>query len=214
MAIAYSSADFRHGPIATIDAGLPAILIMPSGAALDDMLELAQDLQTPRGRAADHQRRRRALGAGDARCCRWPAALPEWLSPLAAIVPGQLLALHLALAKGFDPDQPRGLHKVTRTVIDAWVTLLSCASFRHQCLGNPAGTGGSYAKPGMLPSDAAPQWHECPAHVPSHCWPRARAGSHQRPGARARRPSRRPRLPRQIVACTVSAASRMTRSAS
>jgi len=31
-------------------------------------------------------------------------------------VPGQLLALHLTLAKGFEPDQPRGLHKVTRTL--------------------------------------------------------------------------------------------------
>ena len=45
QAVAYSSADFRHGPIATIYQGLPAILIMPSGAALDDMLDLALDLQ-------------------------------------------------------------------------------------------------------------------------------------------------------------------------
>jgi glucosamine--fructose-6-phosphate aminotransferase (isomerizing) len=40
----------------------------------------------------------------------------EWLSPIPAIVPGQLLALHLTLAKGFDPDHPRGLKKVTRTL--------------------------------------------------------------------------------------------------
>jgi glucosamine--fructose-6-phosphate aminotransferase (isomerizing) len=43
------------------------------------------------------------------------AAVPEWLSPISAILPGQLLALHLALAKGLDPDVPRGLQKVTRT---------------------------------------------------------------------------------------------------
>jgi len=41
--------------------------------------------------------------------------LPEALSPLAAVIPGQLLALHLSLARGLDPDRPRGLSKVTRT---------------------------------------------------------------------------------------------------
>jgi len=56
MATSYSSADFRHGPIVTVEPGLPAIL------------------------------------------------------------PGQLLALHLALSKGLNPDVPRGLQKVTRTL--------------------------------------------------------------------------------------------------
>src|SRR4029450_2021094 len=45
MANAYSSADFRHGPIATVSEGLPVILLMPSGAAFADMLDLAQDLR-------------------------------------------------------------------------------------------------------------------------------------------------------------------------
>jgi glucosamine--fructose-6-phosphate aminotransferase (isomerizing) len=44
-----------------------------------------------------------------------PDGLPEWLSPLAAILPGQLLAYHLARARGFDPDQPRVIRKVTLT---------------------------------------------------------------------------------------------------
>ncbi len=44
-----------------------------------------------------------------------PAGLPEWLSPMAAILPGQLLAYHLAKKRGFDPDQPRTLRKVTLT---------------------------------------------------------------------------------------------------
>ena len=42
--------------------------------------------------------------------------MPEWLSPIAAIVPGQMLAFHLSRARGFDPDRPRGLQKVTRHV--------------------------------------------------------------------------------------------------
>lgn len=115
MATAYSSADFRHGPIATIDDGLPTILIMPSGAALDDMLELAEELQ---------QRRAELLIISDApqalKFARtsFPltASLPEWLSPITAIIPGQLLGLHLTLVRGLDPDVPRGLQKVTRTL--------------------------------------------------------------------------------------------------
>jgi glucosamine--fructose-6-phosphate aminotransferase (isomerizing) len=46
---------------------------------------------------------------------RLPVAVPEWLSPITAVLPGQLLAYHLALARGLDPEQPRGLHKVTET---------------------------------------------------------------------------------------------------
>ena len=42
-------------------------------------------------------------------------SVPEWLSPITSVVPGQLFALYLTLAKGYDPDHPRGLRKVTKT---------------------------------------------------------------------------------------------------
>jgi glutamine---fructose-6-phosphate transaminase (isomerizing) len=44
-----------------------------------------------------------------------PATVPEWLSPITSIIPGQLFAMHLAHARDYDVDAPRGLHKVTRT---------------------------------------------------------------------------------------------------
>ena len=44
-----------------------------------------------------------------------PGDIPEWISPLLAVLPGQLLAMYLARAKGLDPDHPRGLNKVTQT---------------------------------------------------------------------------------------------------
>ncbi len=114
MASAYSSADFRHGPIATVDEGLPVILLMPEGRAFDDMLALAHELRELRAELVV------VSGAEQVRALAQtflplPTGVPEWLSPLPAIVPGQLLALHLALAKGFQPDTPRGLNKVTRT---------------------------------------------------------------------------------------------------
>lgn len=114
-ALAYSAADFRHGPIAAVDPGDTAIVIAPAGLASADVADLAADLR---------QRGAHLLVVADAApllalaeaALPLPAGVPEWLSPIPAIVPGQLLALHLALAKGLDPDAPRGLHKVTRTV--------------------------------------------------------------------------------------------------
>ena len=41
--------------------------------------------------------------------------VPEWISPLVAVVPGQFWALELAIARGLSPDKPRGLSKVTET---------------------------------------------------------------------------------------------------
>jgi glucosamine--fructose-6-phosphate aminotransferase (isomerizing) len=47
---------------------------------------------------------------------RLPSAVPEWLSPLVCVVPGQLFAVALARARGLDPDRPRGLTKITETL--------------------------------------------------------------------------------------------------
>jgi glucosamine--fructose-6-phosphate aminotransferase (isomerizing) len=44
-----------------------------------------------------------------------PSGVPEWLSPIVGVVPGQLFASAFARARGLDPDLPRGLTKVTRT---------------------------------------------------------------------------------------------------
>jgi glucosamine--fructose-6-phosphate aminotransferase (isomerizing) len=45
-----------------------------------------------------------------------PTSMPEWLSPISAIVPGQIFAMYLAYVRDFDPDHPRGLRKVTETL--------------------------------------------------------------------------------------------------
>ncbi len=115
MTTAYSSADFRHGPIATIESGLPVFLIMPRGGTFDDMLELGRDLAQRGAELLVISEDEQALALA-----RTPlpvvATVPEWLSPLVTILPGQVFALHLALAKGVNPDVPRGLQKVTRTL--------------------------------------------------------------------------------------------------
>jgi glucosamine--fructose-6-phosphate aminotransferase (isomerizing) len=115
VATAYSSADFRHGPIATIDPGFPALLVMPTGAAYDDMLDLAAELRRREAELLVISDDPAALALATTPLAL-PPEVPEWLSPLVAVAPGQLLALHLALTKGLNPDEPRGLRKVTRTL--------------------------------------------------------------------------------------------------
>jgi glucosamine--fructose-6-phosphate aminotransferase (isomerizing) len=114
MATAYSSADFRHGPIATVGAGSPVLLIAPSGHTFADMMDLAAVL---RARDADLLMISDTPAALGLARSPFPlaAGTPEWLSPIIATLPGQHLALRLAQAKGIDPDAPRGLTKVTRT---------------------------------------------------------------------------------------------------
>lgn len=110
----YSSADFLHGPLAMIEPGFPVIVVAPSG---DMQAEMQAFLSTL------NQRRAETIVIGDVAgilsMARIPLPLPrpvpEWLSPVTTIVPGQLFSLHLAHARDYDVDNPRGLHKVTET---------------------------------------------------------------------------------------------------
>jgi glucosamine--fructose-6-phosphate aminotransferase (isomerizing) len=111
---AYSSADFKHGPIAVIEQGFPAILVAPSGQVYPDMIGLARELKDRGAELIAISDRPDALEMA-VTPLPLPVTLPEWLSPVVCVIPGQLLAHDLTLAKGLDPDHPRGLRKVTLT---------------------------------------------------------------------------------------------------
>ncbi len=115
IATAYSSADFRHGPIAIVEAGTPAILIMPQGAVLPDMVELASSLKKRQAELIIISEDEQLLGMATTPL-RLAVEVPEWLSPITAILPGQVLALNLARIKRLSLDMPRGLDKVTLTL--------------------------------------------------------------------------------------------------
>ena len=110
----YSSADFMHGPLALIEYGFPAIVIAPSGAMLPEMQTFIRLLHDREAEAVVISDDRTTLDLGRMRIPLL-RGVPEWLSPLTAIIPGQLLAMHLAHARDYDPDHPRGLRKVTQT---------------------------------------------------------------------------------------------------
>lgn len=110
----YSYADLRHGPISVVTQGVVAVLVAAAdGPLADALVDLAGDLR---------QRGARVLGIGGnaafagASDVHLPGpSLPETVAPLATIVPAQLTVERLARDLGLDPDNPRGLAKVTRT---------------------------------------------------------------------------------------------------
>ena len=111
----YSSADFRHGPIAIVEGGFPVLAVAPTGSTLDHVASLIADLET-RDAELLIVSDREALLEKARLPLRLPVTVEEWLSPILCVLPGQLLALHLALAKDVDPDNPRTLQKVTSTL--------------------------------------------------------------------------------------------------
>jgi glucosamine--fructose-6-phosphate aminotransferase (isomerizing) len=108
LAEGLSTADLLHGPVAAVGPGAPVLLLDGGGATSRDIAEVADLLA---GRAADV-----VLVAPDPSAeVTLLATVPEPLHAVTATVRGQQLAHALALARGMDPDQPRGLSKVTAT---------------------------------------------------------------------------------------------------
>jgi glutamine---fructose-6-phosphate transaminase (isomerizing) len=111
---AYSAADLMHGPVAAVGEGWPVIAIAPHGPAFETMAEALDGIKARRARMIVVSDDERALGRADVALPLW-TRVPEWLSPLVAVVPGQLAALRLAQLRGIDLDAPLGLSKVTLT---------------------------------------------------------------------------------------------------
>lgn len=114
VAESYSAADFRHGPIAMLEDEFPVVAVAPQGMAEEDMSQMIKEIRQTNAELAIISNAENILSQCDLPI-RLPTHLAEWLSPVIAIIPGQLLALHLCLEKGYDPDRPRGLKKVTLT---------------------------------------------------------------------------------------------------
>jgi glucosamine--fructose-6-phosphate aminotransferase (isomerizing) len=111
----YSAADFAHGPVALLAPGSAVFASISAGPARDALVDAVWALVRDVGAAAmilSDDAGARSIG-------QWalpvPGGLAEWLAPIAAIVPAQLHAMHLAIARGLDPERPRGLRKVTET---------------------------------------------------------------------------------------------------
>jgi len=111
---AYSPADLMHGPIAAIQRRWPVIVVAPSGPAQPSVEEIVQPLRERGARVIALSDSDSLLRDAHTRL-RLVPGVPEWLSPLTAVVPGQLTAMRLAELRGLDVDNPAGLRKITLT---------------------------------------------------------------------------------------------------
>ena len=111
----FSSADFLHGPLAVVERHFPIFTFAPPGVTLPGVKELLGRLKELRADTLVFTSDREAASLCT-RACMLPADISEMLAVIPYIVPAQLFAALLADAKGLDPDAPRSLAKVTRTL--------------------------------------------------------------------------------------------------
>ncbi len=109
----YSVADLLHGPVAMIGAGFPVVLVAPRGKTHADVPKIMETVKDRSARLISITDDEEILAQSEV-AIKLPT-MPEWVSPIAGVVAGQLLAGGLADVNGLDPDSPRGLNKVTLT---------------------------------------------------------------------------------------------------
>ena len=107
----YAPADLLHGPIALVGPDYPLVAVAPSGPARTAMDELLGAVRQRGGVPLILSDEPEDLGEHSLRLVR----VPEWLSPLVAVIPVQRLAAGVAERRGVDVDHPFGLSKVTLT---------------------------------------------------------------------------------------------------
>ncbi len=107
----YPAAEMKHGPIALIDEEMPVVVIAPKRGHYDKILSNIQEVKARKGRVIS------IVTEGDKdvkNISDYYFEIPdteECLVPLLSVIPLQLLAYHIAIAKGRDVDQPRNLAK-------------------------------------------------------------------------------------------------------
>lgn len=117
LADRFSAADFLHGPIAMVERSFPVFLFTPAGPTwpgMRDMLTTLAELKAETLIFTD--RGHREAAAMNPRAVIVPATLKELYTPIPYIIPAQMFTAFLAEQKGLDPDRPRTLSKVTRTM--------------------------------------------------------------------------------------------------
>lgn len=107
----YPAAEMKHGPIALIDDEMPVVVIAPKRGHYDKILSNIQEIKARKGKIISIV----TEGDTDVRnISDWCFEIPdteECFVPILSVVPLQLLAYHVAIAKGRDVDQPRNLAK-------------------------------------------------------------------------------------------------------
>jgi glucosamine--fructose-6-phosphate aminotransferase (isomerizing) len=105
------AAEMKHGPIALIDEGLPAVFVAPKDSQYEKVISNIEEVRARGGKIIA------VATEGDTQITRYAddvfyvPAVPDALQPLVTAVPLQLVAYHAAVARGHDVDKPRNLAK-------------------------------------------------------------------------------------------------------
>ncbi|MGV1682758.1 glutamine--fructose-6-phosphate transaminase (isomerizing) [Sphingopyxis sp. NJF-3] len=108
----YASGEMKHGPIALIDEAVPVVVLAPSGPLFEKTVSNMQEVRARGGKVVLISDAEGLAEAGEG--CLATIEMPKvhpLIAPLVYAVPVQLLAYHVAVAKGTDVDQPRNLAK-------------------------------------------------------------------------------------------------------
>ena len=111
----YPAAEMKHGPIALVDENTPSVFLISSGGVFDKVMSNLEEIKARGGPviavASEGDVETGKQVAERADDVIWVPDVPEYLQPLVAVVPLQLLAYHIALLRGCDVDKPRNLAK-------------------------------------------------------------------------------------------------------
>lgn len=111
---ALSGADFMHGPIAIINKNFPVIIFAPPDATFSSMAETVKKLVAKQAERIIISSEKKIL-----MYATLPIQVPKMdmiFTPILYIIVGQLFAYYLCITKGYNPDKPRGLNKITQTI--------------------------------------------------------------------------------------------------
>src|SRR5205823_11935729 len=107
----YPAAEMKHGPIALVDPETPSVFLLPRGAIFDKVMSNLEEVKARGGPVIAIACEGDEEVASRADDVIYVPEVPDYLQPLVAVVPLQLLAYHIALFRGCDVDKPRNLAK-------------------------------------------------------------------------------------------------------
>jgi glucosamine--fructose-6-phosphate aminotransferase (isomerizing) len=107
----YPAAEMKHGPIALVDGDTPSVFLIPRGAVFDKVMSNLEEIKARGGPVIAIACEGDEEVAARADEVLYVPEVPDYLQPLVAVIPLQLLAYHIALLRGCDVDKPRNLAK-------------------------------------------------------------------------------------------------------
>ncbi|NDH68790.1 MAG: glutamine--fructose-6-phosphate transaminase (isomerizing), partial [Gammaproteobacteria bacterium] len=107
---AYPAGELKHGPLALVDKTMPVVVIAPNDELLDKLKSNLHEVSARGGQLFVFADDSQVWTEDHATFIRVPSG-GVWIAPIIFTIPLQLLAYHVAVAKGTDVDQPRNLAK-------------------------------------------------------------------------------------------------------